>query len=96
MKQHVNEGPSATTLLFVYFDHHSRCFNVLESTQPTLVFIRLFQHVSDANLVLPCQTHSQGPLYSVNEQQKQETYRVKMSFTSEEPEPDTGHLYEEK
>ena len=43
MKQHVNEGPSATTLLFVYlyyFDHHSRCFNVLGSTTPTLVFIR--------------------------------------------------------
>ena len=45
-----------------YFDHHSRCFNVLESTQPTLVFIRLFQHVSCANLVPSCQTHSQGPL----------------------------------
>lgn len=45
-----------------YSDHHSRCFNVLESTQPTLVFIRLFQHVSCANLVPSCQTHSQGPL----------------------------------
>ena len=24
-----------------YFDHHSRCFNVLGSTKPTLVFIRV-------------------------------------------------------
>ena len=24
-----------------YFDHHSRCFNVLGSTKPTLVFVRV-------------------------------------------------------